>query len=62
MKTSFKTLIRFQDYEGNIRYGEAPADLDNLEDKEVRIYEGTEPLDLKPSSATGQIAKVRLPN
>ncbi|GIZ40704.1 hypothetical protein CKM354_000403200 [Cercospora kikuchii] len=61
MKTFFKTLIRFQDYEGNIRYGEAPDDLDNLKDKEVQIYEGTEPWDLNTSPATGKIAKVLCP-
>lgn len=61
MKTTFQKLIRFQDHEGNIRYGEAPEDLDNLKDEKVPIYEGAEPWDLKPSSATAKIAKVRLP-
>lgn len=61
MKTPFQVLIRFQDREGNIRYGEAPEDVssDNFEGKEVQVYDGTEPWDLKPTLVTATVAEVR---
>ncbi|KAK4623784.1 Fumarylacetoacetate hydrolase domain-containing protein 2 [Fulvia fulva] len=61
MKAIFRRLIRFQDAQGKICYGEAPENLDALEGSSVDLYIGTEPWDLEPSGTTARVAKILCP-
>jgi hypothetical protein len=59
MKTIFKRLVRFEDEEGTIRFGEAPEDIDALLGKSVSIYEGDQPWELIQGNEQAEISRVR---
>jgi hypothetical protein len=60
MKSEFKRLIRFEDSEGQIFFGEAPGvgKDENLVGKRVQIYSGTQPWLLSPAGEEREISKV----
>lgn len=58
---SFTNLIRFEDKDGCVRYGDVlEVNLDNLVGSEVQILEG-DPFDdsLRPTNVTALVNKVR---
>ncbi|EXJ75076.1 uncharacterized protein A1O5_01772 [Cladophialophora psammophila CBS 110553] len=60
MKVPFQRLVRFEDPDGNILFGEAPAG-DNLVGQQVAIYEGDKPWSLRESPSHAKVAKVICP-
>jgi hypothetical protein len=59
MKTVFKRLVRFEDEEGTIRFGEAPEDIDALLGRSVSVYEGDQPWELTPGNEQAEVSRVR---
>lgn len=58
MKNSFKRLVRFKDSNGRTLFGEAPSS-DDLVGREVPVYEGDNPWDLRIAGTTAKICSVR---
>lgn len=60
MAPNFQRLVRFRDENGQINYGEAPAD-EELIGKRVPIYTGSDPWDLQHTTQTATITEVLCP-
>lgn len=56
----FKRLIRFQDSDGAVRYGEAEDGVD-LVGQRVSVYSGTDPWALQMTGETAEVVKVLCP-
>lgn len=57
MTSKFKRLVRFEDTEGRVLYGESPSSGD-LIGQQVSVYAGNDPWHLEASDAVVKIAKV----
>lgn len=64
MKPLFDRLVRFKDTEGNVLYGEAPADVDSLVGRKVAVYAGNTPWNLQKTNRSAEIVEVnpRIPS
>lgn len=57
MTSEFKRLIRFEDTEGRVLYGESPSSGDMI-GQQVSVYAGNDPWHLEATDAVVKIAKV----
>lgn len=58
MKTNVRTLIRFEDTNGVVRYGEVSDNVKDLEGRQVSTYTGIDPWDLQASADVATVSKV----
>ncbi|ETS87777.1 hypothetical protein PFICI_01605 [Pestalotiopsis fici W106-1] len=60
MANKFQRLIRFEDTEGRVLYGEAPSS-EELAGQEVPVYSGHDPWNLEATETVAKVAKVLCP-